>query len=244
MLKIMKSDVNASCSLEEYVEYINSNIDLNDLESIESSKDKMKELYNNREVLTDLLNRELKNLYDFQSENSYTPPSLILAKGKKFFVRANVWNFVEQVKKKDLNVYGLPHDHNFNFMTLNYHGPGYYTKMFDYDYDNVIGEVGEKVDLNDLGTMNIKEGEMFLYVKNKHVHSQIPPKKSSVTINLMIHGKDDLSRNQYVFDLESKTIVEKRGHLELAKNLIKLGKDLGDANTLDIISSVERNIFR
>jgi hypothetical protein len=36
-----------------------------------------------------------------------------------------------EIKKGNMHVYGLMHDHNFDFMTLNYRGPGYVTEMYN-----------------------------------------------------------------------------------------------------------------
>ena len=43
--------------------------------------------------------------------------------------------------------YHVPHDHNFSFLTVGYLGPGYWSEYYEYDYGEVVGMPGEKVDL-------------------------------------------------------------------------------------------------
>jgi len=57
-----------------------------------SHADHLRMLSNNRQFLTDIINKELTDIYDFQPKNNYTAQTIMLGGvSNKFYVRANVW---------------------------------------------------------------------------------------------------------------------------------------------------------
>ena len=64
-------------TLEDYVDYVNSHVNLNDLDSIASSADELRKLSNNRHFITEKINCELANWKNFQTGNSYTSQTII-----------------------------------------------------------------------------------------------------------------------------------------------------------------------
>src|SRR3546814_33924 len=70
--------------------------------------------------------------------------------------------------------YGKAHDHNFSFLTVGYMGPGYWSEYYEYDYANVAGYVGEKVNLRYIEKSKLDEGKVMLYRIHRDVHLQLP----------------------------------------------------------------------
>ena len=242
MLKVLKSNTNEAIELEELSSYVRNHVDLSCHESISSTKDMLKKLYNNRGFLANFVNEELKKGYkNFQSNNSYTPPSLILHRDEEFFIRANIWIPTLEVEEGNINVYGLLHDHNFDFLTLNYYGSGYTSKMYEYDRNQVEGLIGETIDLTNNGVLALKEGEMYLYRKGLDLHTQISPKDMSITINLMVNKLQYQLENQYILDSKSHQIQDIKGSFMSKKFIYDLALSLGDRNSFDILSNIHKS---
>jgi len=238
MLDIIRNDNGAPCSLEELIEYLNDSVDFSCQHSIRSSADMLGRLYFDRSFLTNYVLHKLKDgLSEFEPMNRYTPPSLMLGHGKDFFIRANLWRATDLYsahytgkshEKTDINVYGLAHDHNFDFLTLNYFGPGYKSKMFTYEYSKVVGAVGENVELHDNGYLQLSEGQMYLYRKNFDVHIQYPPTSDSITINIMSTFIPPRSPNQYVFDIANSQVLDIVGGLGRQRHVFDMAILLQD----------------
>ena len=80
--------------------------------------------------------------------SGYGPQAIMLAGPRNgYFLRANIWpargDPAFEASGAGSFVYGLPHDHNFDFLTVGYFGPGYVSDYWEYDYGCVSGEVGE-----------------------------------------------------------------------------------------------------
>ena len=119
----------------------------------------LRRLGNNKSFLGDILVDYLEAHHrDDPLDNSYGPQVVMLARpdpASNCFLRANIWpsrdEHMMRASGGDAFVYGLPHDHNFNFMTLGYFGPGYWSDYYEFDYEDVVGWRGEKVDLRFIG---------------------------------------------------------------------------------------------
>jgi hypothetical protein len=179
-------------------------------------------------------------LKGFESTNRYTPPSLILAVGPDFMIRANLWRATQEFEKVDLNVYGLAHDHNFDFLTLNYSGPGYRSKMYTYEYGQVKGEIGEIVALTDEGEMTLGEGQMFLYRKSVDVHIQYPPQADSITVNVMATLQNAGYPNQYIFDGTSGVITDILGGFYRQEHVFAMALALDDPECNEVMARIAK----
>ena len=56
---------------------------------------------------------------------------------------------------------GSPHDHNFEFLTIGYHGPGYRSDHYEVDPQTIVGVVGEKVVLTPKGSSTLAPGQVM-----------------------------------------------------------------------------------
>ena len=103
--------------------------------------------------------------------------------------------------------YELPHDHNFDFLTVGYFGPGYASDYYEYDYDKVHGVIGEKAGLRFVERATLEPGKLMHYRAHRDVHSQLPPESLSVSINIMHANGAQGLLDQYRFDVEKDEIA-------------------------------------
>ena len=240
-LKIISNYSVNSISIQELTTYLDENTDFNDSNSILEAASQFGRLYLNRNLIKDHIISGLKNgLISFESKNRYTPPSIILYDSEEYLLRANLWRSVEEYESSDINLYGLAHDHNFDFLTLNFYGPGYTSKMYTYDYNSISGNINEEVKLKENGVLSLKESEMYFYRKNYDVHSQLPPKSDSITINLMAKFNSYDESKQYIFDTNNNTISKIYGGFYARKHIFEIAKSLNDPECNDILKAIQK----
>ncbi|TMP26789.1 hypothetical protein [Pseudoalteromonas rubra] len=67
---------------------------------------------------------------------------------------------------------------------------------------------------------------------NKDIHTQIPPKSLSISLNIL--KTSNMSRGQYIFDLKKREIARVVDE-EVIPSLLKVASYFGDENTIDIL---------
>lgn len=173
----------------------------------------LRRLGNNRTFLGDLLIDELKRQQrEDDGENSYGPQVIMLRPpgDGDFFLRANIWPSEDEHTMRSSGggafVYSLPHDHNFNFLTIGYFGPGYWSNYYEYEYEDVVGWQGEPVALRFVERSRLDEGKIQLYRAHIDVHDQEPAESLSVSLNIMHTTGAQAWLDQYSFDLAERRI--------------------------------------
>ncbi|MBX7541003.1 transposase [Qipengyuania sphaerica] len=187
--------------------------DPSDEVSLENGVVALKRLANDRQFLGDMLVDQLERRFrDTGLESSYGPQSIVLSRAStNSFLRANIWPSEDESCFRSSGakafVYEVPHDHNFNFLTVGYFGPGYGSDYYEYDYESVSGWRGEVADLRFVERTNLAEGKMMLYRANLDIHSQLPPPSMSVSLNIMHIDQSQGWCDQYGFDLDSNAVT-------------------------------------
>ena len=167
----------------------------------------LRRLGNDHSFLGDLMLEELKQGAAAAEEASaYGAQVMMLsALGSEYFLRANFWPSADEHMFRASGAaafsYELPHDHNFDFLTLGYFGPGYASDYYEYDYDKVAGAVGEQAGLRFVERATLDPGKLMHYRAHVDVHSQLPPQSLSVSINIMHAGGAQGWLDQYSFDV-------------------------------------------
>ena len=217
-----------------------SGVDLSDETSVARCAALLAGLGRNRDFLADRVIAALKASYADQLEiNRYSAQVFLLHRGARgFYLRANLWpaatDAVTAASGPAAFSYGVPHDHNFSFLTAGYFGPGYVSDYYDYDPEAVDGRLGEPLNLSFAGRSQLGEGKMMLYRAHRDIHSQLPPESLSVSLNIMDEGDHVPWRDQYIVDLEAGTIARRptltSGELLLrcAVHLTANGRDIAD----------------
>lgn len=196
----------------------------------------------NRDFLADLALAELEQRCAGQAAgNNYGAQVLLLKPANgRYVLRANFWpargDAVLDISGPAPFFYGLPHDHNFPFLTYGYFGPGYWSDYYEHDGD-AIGLPGEAVDLRFTGRDRLEPGRLWLYRAHRDVHVQLPPDAFSVSLNILGHDLAQPWRSQYRFDPAAGTIVE---GLTVAPSeaLVALAVHLGGGNGIDLATNL------
>ena len=213
MPRIISIEDDAILSLDECVDRLrDTGFDPRDEDSLAHAALQLRRLGNDRAFLGDMLVSELAARHrEYGRPDNYGPQCVVLsAPGAGFFLRANMWPAAQDHMLKASGggsfSLGLPHDHNFSFLTLGYFGPGSWSDYYTYDYETVAGWSGEPVDLRFEERARLEEGKIMLYRAHRDVHLQLPADSLSVSINIMhTHGAQGWP-DQYRFDVENKQV--------------------------------------
>lgn len=200
----------------------------------------LRRLGNDRDFLGDLLIGELARRHREEVlESAYGPQVVMLAPPNgNFFIRANIWPSANEHMVRASGgasfVYGLPHDHNFSFLTVGYFGPGYWSDYYEYDYGEVAGASGEAVpSLRFVERSRLEPGKLMLYRAHRDVHAQHPADSLSVSLNVMHTSGAQGWLDQYRFDLDQQRIgaIVSPGPSEA---FLRIAVGLGGAEALDL----------
>ena len=199
----------------------------------------------NRDFLADLLLTQLKNRQrDADVTTAYGPQVVMLSPlGGEFYLRANIWpsrdEHMVRASGERAFVYGLPHDHNFDFLTFGYFGPGYWSDYWEYDYEAVAGAVGEPAGLRFVERSRLEPGKLLHYRAHRDVHAQFPPDALSVSLNVMHAGGAQGWLDQHRFDVERNTIAGVLGP-GASEVFLRIAVGLGSPEALDLADRFAR----
>ena len=188
-----------------------SGVDLTQEESIAQCADLLAGLGRDRDFLADRVIAALAASYADQLEiNRYSAQVFLLHRSPRgFYLRANLWpaagDAVYTASGPAAFSYGVPHDHNFSFLTTGYFGPGYVSDYYEVDPEAIDGSLGEPLNVQFVERSTLNEGKMMLYRAHRDIHSQLPPESLSVSLNIMDEGEHVPWRDQYIVDLGQKT---------------------------------------
>lgn len=237
-------EIETASTLEEVMDFF-SRIDTSDREALLGGSDMLRALANNRTFLAERIAEELKRSEDVQKSNQYSAQVFFLGKGRDYFIRANFWPDEQDsiVRSSGMRsfFYGVPHDHNFDFLTVGYYGPGYLSDFYEYDFDEVVGYPGEKVPLRFVSREALPEGRVMLYRRSIDVHEQFPPESFSISLNVVSDCAEDISTiNQYMFDTVTSTI-ESLGNRTSMPLICEVAAHIGDDECRDILEHLTRS---
>lgn len=247
MPRVIELEDEAVASLDECVDALSAaGFDPEDEESLDLAARWLRRLGNDRSFLGDLLIEQLARRHrEDLLDSAYSPQVLMLSPPNgHFFIRANIWPSLDEHMVRasggDAFVLGLPHDHNFSFLTLGYFGPGYWSDYYEYDFDSVTGYRGEAVpSLRFVERSRLEEGKLMLYRAHVDVHAQGAADSLSVSLNVMHTTGAQGWLDQYRFDLERQEIgaIISPGPSEA---LLRVAVGLGGEEALDLAQRFAR----
>ena len=127
-------------------------------------------------------------------------------------------------------------------MTVGYHGSGYRTEIYEYEYDKIGGFPGESINLKFLEDTRLEKGKVMFYRKSRDLHIQHPPESLSISLNLMTRDIGKGLRQQYEFDTKNRKIANYvSGDISLRCALIEMAAELASDNALDVLQQLARN---
>lgn len=217
-------------------------VDVRDEEAFASLGPALARLGRNRTFLGGLALAELRQRCRGQVDgNAYGAQVLLLRPPDgRFVLRANFWPAAQdralRAGGRGAYFYDLPHDHNFPFLTVGYHGPGYWSDDYRYDVTAIDGSVGEPAGLRHVGRSRLDPGKVLLYRMRDDVHAQLPPDAFSVSLNILGYDAAQPWLDQYRFDIRGNCLAQVLTSTP-AEALVTLavGADLPDA--LDLAES-------
>lgn len=211
MPRLIAKGETRSASLEETIADLHGiGFDPQDESSVDHAARTLQRLANDRDFLGDLLLDMLAGRAN-SPQSGYSPQAIVLSPPRgDWFLRANIWPSERDTCLRSSGaahfVYGAPHDHNFDFLTVGYFGPGYVSDYYEYDYDRVAGWRGERAGLRFIERSALSEGQTLLYRAHRDVHSQLPPETMSVSLNILRIDPAQAWCDQYGFDLGQGTV--------------------------------------
>lgn len=244
---VAKTETQDTAEIEELVSFMLDNkIDTTSEDAMLSTAEVLKKISNNKTIVADEALESLKTRNDFDpSRSTYGPQTIMLHYDRRqnFFVRANFWpsenDHIFRSSSAKSFFYEVPHDHNFNFMTVGHIGPGYRSNYYEYDYTEVDGYVGEKVDLKFVEHMALEEGKVMLYRAYKDVHDQRPGDSMSMSINIMENTLRGSFMDQYEFDVDQGCITKVLNQIP-ATSLLPIVAMTKDDNGHDYLMEVAK----
>ena len=120
------------CSLPETLACLDAaGFDPRDEASVDHAAACLRRLGNDSEFLGDLLVAQIADADGHDGiESGYGPQAIVLSGSRNgYFLRANIWpaegDHAFRTSGARSFVYGLPHAHTFDVLTVGYFGPGY-----------------------------------------------------------------------------------------------------------------------
>ena len=242
MPRLIDAPTEQAIELAELVERLETGgFDSRDEDNFASWGPHLKQLANNRGFLAELVVAELKQRCEGQvRDNQYSAQVIMLhSASNRYIVRANFWpalkDSVIRHSGTDPFFYGVPHDHNFSFLTVGYFGPGYWSDYYEYEYDEVVGYPGEEVNLRFVEKSRLEPGKVMLYRAHRDVHLQLPADEMSVSLNIVETSSSAVFRDQYRFDVANRKIdgILTRTSLE---PLLALAAHYGDGDGMELVA--------
>ncbi|WP_437935699.1 hypothetical protein [Sorangium sp. So ce341] len=205
-------------------------------------------LSNNKSFLIEHVNRQIceaQPLDAYQLSSNFSQQIVDLGGGPGFRLRANMWPRCAADAPADwersLFAYLMPHDHNADFLTVGYWGPGYETDIYEYDPERTVGFEGEQVDIQFLERTRLTNGKVMFYRANRDIHTQLPPDDFSISINLLVADPEAVqSTKQYWFDVERGVISSSVERLDYSPFvfLCRLASMVGDGATINVLEKL------
>jgi hypothetical protein len=235
-----------ACTLGECVAALeDAGFDPHDEGSVLHAGSWLSRLGKDRDFLAEIMTAELKARHRQQDDgNTYGPQVIMLSALRgEFFLRANIWpspdEHVYRASGSGSFVYGLTHDHNFDFLTFGYFGPGYWSDYYEYDFARVAGAIGEPAGLRFVERSRLEPGKLLHYRAHRDVHSQLPPDDLSVSLNVMHAGGAQGWLDQYRFDVERNEIA---GILSAGASeaFLRIAVGMGGQEALDLAETFSR----
>lgn len=227
------------------MDFASSLDDLNDPAQLLACAPLLRRLANNRTLIADVLHQQI-----LEGQSAQRLPSaqvIYLGSSSKFLLRANVWPSATDVRTgriyQDAFSYHVAHNHNYNFLTVNYFGPGYSTELYDFNADAVQGIPGERLELSFVERRHFAGDQVMLYHAGRDVHVQLPPTELSITLNLLASSPQIRLRDQYLIDLDARRLMEYPIALDGSRrvSMIDIAGLCGDEHTRELLGPLSRH---
>ncbi|KRE88812.1 hypothetical protein ASG87_09600 [Frateuria sp. Soil773] len=228
--------------LDEFRKRVLQKVDPDDPDTLLNAGHDMVALANNDKLLLEHIRSDLAN-WKADQISMYTPQCCLLDSFGRFKVRINLWKSSGMTEAEmDFFSYTSYHNHDFSFLTTNYYGPGYRTRIYQASAPWRSVMPGSAVEMDFLEEAILSPGKVMYYRKDIDVHSQIPPQQDSASINLLLDNDDDATGSQFYFDAAEKRIIGRvENNLSKRLTLLDFGYALAGAQSLEALHAIAEN---
>jgi hypothetical protein len=229
-------------SINDAIEEIKGRIQEKEPESLLDAAPFLYALGRNRSFLVEALLGETKGGTDLGLQNT----SLILYHDARLVFRANFWFPLDgfpaaYVSRVNTLGYLIPHNHDFNFLTLGYWGPGYGTSIYECNLGaGKIVSAGDSIDLVFSENTTLPEGKLMFYRAIQDVHKQDHPPAFSISLNVALLPSDQRS-GQHLFDIDNRCVRSVLDHSRSQILACKLAGVLRDETLLTNLDEIRNS---
>lgn len=238
-------------SVDEYLEYLDEHVAVDDVAGLMASAPMLLGLSQRKGLVAEVLNGFLSNYLDIGYNREVEHQSLILGVRGHFAIRLNIW-----VPARDslgaeaaglenrAHFYGIAHNHNFDFLTVGIHGAGYRTQLFECERRNRHGAAGERVSIMPCEETRLPEGKLMLYHAFTDVHIQHPPEELSMSLNVLVDNRDYRLEPQLQFDIEEGRILSQVHESRAFRmaSIFDLAPSLANDKTLELLQEISTSV--
>jgi hypothetical protein len=225
--------------INDAIEEIKARTQDNEPESLLDAAPFLYALGRNRSFLVEALLGQTNCGTDLGLQNT----SLILYHDARLVFRANFWfprDSFPAAYAWRVNTLGylIPHNHDFDFLTLGYWGPGYSTSIYECNLEaGKFVSAGDSIDLVFVENTTLPEGKLMFYRAIQDIHLQDHPPAFSISLNVALLPSHQRS-GQHLFDIENKcvrSVLDHSGSQILACKLAGILRDETLLTNLDEI---------
>lgn len=235
-----------SISLAEFVEAADHTPDIGTADGLWRLAEDFSRLGNNRDFLSEFYCNYIKSKIAKDPLYVVISQAIVLHRSKDYYIRANFWPTQAECSPAEMTLfaYDQPHDHNFDLLSYSYCGDGYISDDFSYDYDAVVGYVGERVAITPLGPHKHECGDVLMYHCNRDIHIQHPPSQPSITLNVIPLENQNGLKDQYFFQIDGiaadSAVIAKRAAniIDQRRMYLDIARQFMSDNMLDVMASV------
>jgi hypothetical protein len=180
-----------SIEFSDFVAAAQDKIEAKDPASLLKLVPYLRRLGNNRSFLAALVREQVEGQKK-QGVFAGQSPTWLLWNDRHFMIRAVVWD-------QNSDDHALDHNHNFDFLTLGYYGPGYCQNIFEFDGHQELFP-GKPVAIEHVGQDTLAQGQIRYFDSKRIIHSF--PRKNAFSISINVIHKNEKPEEQYSFDVQ------------------------------------------
>jgi len=213
--------------LSAFLEHVDQHLDPDCEETVLALTPQLEALGRNRRFVAQFLAGHLERP-DFQRDNLYADTAMVIARRPSYTVRVVGWPSEPMPFYGSEDADDVAHTHTFQLLTYGYRGPGYRTEMYDCIPDELIAScVGDRVTVGAARRSTLSEGSVLFYPAFRVAHIQHPPSEYSVSLNLMVHPRNERGFEQYFVSPHRGVLTGIGGRVtEGAESILRLASRL------------------
>ncbi|WP_062267950.1 HEAT repeat domain-containing protein [Endozoicomonas arenosclerae] len=192
-------------------------------------------LSNNRAFLAEYLCDYLKSFATLEAPHSLLPTTFIPRFGKDYVFRIVVWP--DNFNTIEKGQYNYLHNHDINFITCGYAGPGYKTDIYEFDFESCSGVLGEKADFRFVESTFLTQGKVMQFTAGTDIHLQYPPEATSVSINV-VQRERQMAVAECSFDSKTYRVNGHAVSIFAKDMMLHAIANFGDENCRDVLMQI------